>query len=243
MKHSDGHTLRIELDTKHCNLSATEIAQMERDLGTLSRCAKDFPVSDLYVAVIHHPRTQDFHVKTALVLSGRTLFTGDHDVLMHPAYERCIGKLVRKVQAYKSRMSGDAEVSHAEEGTAFRIEPTSVPDGEAIARAVSEDDYEVFRRACDVYEEPVRKSVGRWIQRYPKLNAEIGENLPIADIVEEVFLNAFEQFDSKPQNVPMSDWLDSLIDPSLTALTQRPDDELDNVSFVRSWLEAPARAQ
>jgi hypothetical protein len=243
MLHSDGHSLRIELDTKHCNLSATEIAQMERDLETLSRCTKDFPVSDLYVTVAHHPRSQDFHVKTSLVLSGRTLFTGDRDVLVHPAYERCIGKLVRKVQAYKSRMSGDAEVSRAGEGTAFRIEPTSVPDGEAIARAVLDGDYEAFRRACDVYEEPVRKSVGRWIQRYPELDAEIGENIPIADVVEEVLLNAFDQFDSKPQNVPMSDWLDSLIDPSLTALTRHPDEELDNVSFVRSWLETPTRAQ
>ena len=112
-----------------------------------------------------------------------------------------------------------------------------------IEAAVSDSNYEAFRRACDVYEEPVRKAVGRWIQRYPALNAEIGETVPIADIVEEVFLNAFEQFEAKPDNVPMAEWFEGLIDPALTDLTMQPDEELDNVSFVRTWLETARTTQ
>ncbi len=80
--------------------------------------------------------------------------------------------------------------------------PDAAADGAArpaaIDAAVRDGDYAAFRTATFVYEEPVRKRAGRWVERYPEAEAQIGKQLEIADIVEEVFLNAFEQYDRRP---------------------------------------------
>ncbi len=85
MPYSDeSYDLRIELDTKGFELSADTIAHMEEDLDTLRKLVADFPVSNLYITIVHHKRSDDFHVKTSLALPGKTLFTGERDVHVHP---------------------------------------------------------------------------------------------------------------------------------------------------------------
>ncbi len=71
---------------------------MEKNLQTIHEMVDDFPVSTLYISVHRHVKYGDYHVKTSLVLPGKTLLTGDRDVLIHPAYERCIHKLAKKLQ-------------------------------------------------------------------------------------------------------------------------------------------------
>lgn len=231
---NETYNLRIELDTKHCECTPEQIQRMERALGSLDRMTKDFPVSDLYVTIVHHPRTGDFHVKTALVLSGRTLFTGERHREMYPAYEKCIDKLRRKVSAYKSRLSADDELAKTAKGTLQEIVPTQLPDHEAILKAVQEEDYLAFRSATSMYEEAVRKRIGRWLQRYPELNQRIGDGLEIADLEEDVFLTAFEYFGAKPADQPPGVWLESLIDEVLHEVAEHPERELENISMVRS---------
>lgn len=239
MPYSDqSYNLRIELDTKNCELSADQIRTFERDLDSLSRLTEDFPLSDLYITVIRHPRSHDYHVKTALALSGKRLFTGDRDVEPHPAYQRCIRKLVHKVGAYKERMSKADEVSKERAGTRYEIEPTQIPDVEAMHQAVEGNDLPAFRRACDAaYGGPLRMRIGRVVQRYPTLEAELGVHLQIADIFDEVILNAFEGFTQKSAAVPMEAWLEELIEPSIWALLRNPEEEFDNISFERTWVE------
>lgn len=238
MEYSDrSYNLRIELDTKDCELTADQIQKMEEGLDPLARLVRDFPVSDLYITVIHHPRSDDYHVKTSLVLPGKTLFTGDRDVLSHPAYERCLRKLVRKVEAYKSGLGNRAEISKQRKGTHRDVVPTRTPEPEAIAKAIEDGDYAAFRKATDVYEEPVRKRVGRWIQRYPDVESQIGDSLTIADLVEEVFLNAFERYDQRPATVHAGEWLESLVDPSIKYLLQHLDQEIENIRFAQTLQE------
>lgn len=240
MKSANGkHELRIQLDTKHCRLSPDEIAKMEANLGTLRTRAAQFPISDLYVTVTRFPRTGDFHVKTSLVLTGRTLFTGDRDILVHPAYLRCIRKLVAKLDAYTEAMSNMPAIAKHEEGTQLEVVPTAAPDGQQLDEAVREGDYAAFRRAADVYDEPVRRRVSRWIKRYPQLEARLGDLLSIDDAVEEVFLNAFERFDERPQSQRLGQWLEDLIDPSLRALLDNPAEELESVSLAQTLQETP----
>jgi ribosome-associated translation inhibitor RaiA len=239
MKYADqSYNLRIVLDTKHCEASADEISKMENALEPLHRVTEKFPVSDLYVTIIHHARTGDFHVKTSLVLPGRTLFTGDRDETMYAAYERCIHKLVHKVESYCGKLAGDAEISKHLKGTHHEVVPTQPPDHRQLQQAVADEDYAAFRRAVDVFEEPLRKRVGRWVQRYPELQAEIGDRLGIADIVEDVFLTAFEWFDRWSPDVPPGDWLEGLIDPVIRELLAHPDEELENVRLARLATEA-----
>lgn len=231
------YNLRIQLDTKHCDLSADEIAKMESALDPLARAVKDFPVRDLYVTVIHHPRSRDFHVKTSLVLPSRTLFTGDRDYQMYPAYERCLRKLVNKIEAYKTQLEKSPEISKHEKGTHQEVTPTQVPDIERVEQAVRDGDYRRFRRETHVYDESVRKRAGRWVQRYPEVNKRLGGALDVVgDITEEVFLNAFELFDQRPQAVRFGDWLENLIDPSIKTLLNHPE-ELENISMARTLQE------
>jgi hypothetical protein len=61
----------------------------------------------------------------------------------------------------------------------------------------------------------------------------------LGDLVEEVYLNAFERFAERPTDVPLSGWLEGLIDPSLKALLRHPDEEHENASLARTVRQAP----
>ena len=231
------YNLRIELDTKGYDLSAAEIENMESDLHTLQELVEDFPVSDLHIVIVHHPRTNDFHVKTTLALSGRKLFTGDRDVMVHPAFERCVRKLAKKVRAYKSQMRVGANASKQAAGTRQAVEPTRQVDVNVLTTAVDANDYSAFRREIDVFESPMTERISRWIQRYPEILAELGGTVSVADIVEEVFLNAFESFADRSHHVPPGDWLESLIDSSIQAILQSPDEEYERIRLSKSTFE------
>ena len=106
-----------------------------------------------------------------------------------------------------------------------------------MVEAVASDDYAAFRRTADVFEEGLAKRIGRWVQRYPEIESRLGEDMTISDIVEDVFLNAFEQFSRRPDGVPPGNWIESLIDPTVQALVQSPDEEFARISFARAMLE------
>ncbi|MEM9586070.1 MAG: hypothetical protein AAGA03_02210 [Planctomycetota bacterium] len=233
----ESYNLRIELDTKGCTLSAAEIEQMEEDMSTLRRQTEDFPVSNLYITVVRHPRAGDYHVKTTLALSGRKLFTGDRGTSMHPTFESCLRKLTKKVRAFKSQMRVGSDTSKLSEGTRQAVEPTRDVNIETLTKAVRGDDYESFRREIDVFEPSLIERVERWLHRYPELKSQFESAIPASDVVEEVFLNAFDQFDSRSHSVPPGDWLDSLINPSIQALLQKPDEEFEQICYSSSLMQ------
>jgi DNA-directed RNA polymerase specialized sigma24 family protein len=113
------------------------------------------------------------------------------------------------------------------------------PDTGPLLEHVRAGDYMAFRNDLVLYEDWLRKRVGRWVQRYPDAEARVGDGLKIGDLVEEVYLNAFEHFTERPDEVSLSDWLDRLIDPSLKALLRHPDEERENASFARTLRETP----
>src|SRR5262249_14056924 len=121
-----------------------------------------------------------------------------------------------------------------EKGTVQEVEPTPPPDHAAVERAVREGDYNAFRTATCGYEESVRKRIGRWIERYPEVEARIDRGLKVQDLVEEVFLLAFEGSDQRPPDVRFGEWLSGLIDPAVKALQDGGDSELENINMVRS---------
>ena len=231
------NNLRIELDTKNCNLRPEEIAKMETNLGVLRTMVGEFPVADLYLFVARHDRSNEFQVKASLVLTGRTLFTGDHDAHVHPAFLRCVRKLVAKLRGYLDDLGNKPAMAKQEEGTRRQVIPVAAPDGDALDRAVSDGDYAAFRRAAFVYEGPVRERTTRWINRYPELETQLGNGLSVNDAVDEVFLNAFERYAERPQSVRIGQWLEDLIDPSLRALAEHPDREKEQISLARTVQE------
>jgi hypothetical protein len=65
----------------------------------------------------------------------------------------------------------------------------------------------------------------------------LGDGLAISEIVEEVFLNAFEKFSKRPANLRLGEWLESLINPSIKALVDDPSFEKENLSYIESSKE------
>ena len=228
------YNLRIELDTHNCELTAEQIEELSQRLEPLRKPVEKFPVSDLYITVTFQPRSHKYRLKTALVLTGRTLAAGELDEHVLPAFDRCIRKLVYKVQAYREDLERTEEQAKLQKGTHQQLLPTQDPDPDTLRRAVDEEDYATFRTETYVYEEALRKRIGRWIERYPDVEAQLGETFTIADFVEEVFLNAFERYDRWPKEVRFGEWLEHLIDPSIKLLTQHRDEELENIDFARS---------
>lgn len=238
MRNVQDAKLRTNLDTKNYSLRRSEIEAMEESLGHLESVTGSFPFADLYVTISYSARSEEFHVKTTLKLPGRSLFTGEHDSVAIPAYERCVRKLVRKVEDYKQQMqtSHGAKAKYAT-GARQEMEPTELPVLERLQEAFGSQDYEAFRRELSGFDEPVRRRVGRWIQRYPDLDATFGEYLPMDDLVEEVMLTAFERYESRPQVMRIGDWLESLIDPAMRSFLRHPEEELEAISFARTLRE------
>src|SRR5687767_609069 len=93
--------LRIEIQAKGCNLPPDERARMHAALAPVGEAARAFPTADLWLKVIHHPRSQTYHVEAKLKLPGRTIQTGDEDAYLDSAFQRCARKLLRRVEDYK----------------------------------------------------------------------------------------------------------------------------------------------
>jgi ribosome-associated translation inhibitor RaiA len=224
----------IQIDAHHCTLSQAERDKMQAGADALIRSVEHFPVASLHVLVARNARSNDYSVKTDLFLTGETLVCSDHDALPYTAYERCIDNLVEQVQAYKDRLGQVPERQKAEKATRQTVEPTALPDMAAIDAAVRDGDYTAFRTAAFPYEESVRKRAGRWVERYPEADAQIDKTLKIDDIVEEVFLDAFENYGRRPEGVRFGEWLEELIDGAVKELLKRPDAELENIALARS---------
>jgi ribosome-associated translation inhibitor RaiA len=236
----DRSHLRVEIHEKECRIPEDERARMQSSLGRLSESVRDFPSSDLTLKVIHHPRSGAYHVEARLRVPGRTLFSGDQDAYLDTAFQRCLRKLVQHVEAYRADPNRAAqEQARRRDALDNNIVAPEDPADGVLGRAVTAGDYRRFRTALAGYEDWIRTRVGRWIQRYPEAEARVGDGLLIGDLVEEVYLNAFERFTKRRQEVRLRDWLDGLIDLSLKMLMKRPDEERENASLARTLRDTP----
>src|SRR6185437_8397791 len=95
----------------------------------LDRLVEDLPLSDLYVTIFHHPRGEpEYQVRTALILPGKTLFSGDTDASLHPAFEKCVANLVQQVTAYKRTQDNADQRDKHRQGTYQGVIPSREPD-------------------------------------------------------------------------------------------------------------------
>jgi hypothetical protein len=238
MQYSDQtYNLHIELDTTGCELSPAEITKIEEAIDPLREPVEKFPVRDLYLTIEYYQRSGRYQVKAALQLPGRGLTTGGIDEHIMPAVQQCVFRLLHKLVAYEERMEGAEEKSKREEGTRHDVPPTQQVDPQAIDDAVRAGDYAKFRHLMFVFEESLRGRIGRWIERYPQVAAHLDEQFDLDDIVEEVFLTAFDEYDDRPEAIMFGEWLERLIDPSVKLVGKAEIDELENISFARTLAE------
>jgi hypothetical protein len=236
----DGFHLTVEIDTKGCELPRDELTRMQRSLEPLGEAVRDFPHSDLWITVVRHPQSESYAVQAKLKVPGATLFSGDRDAYLDSAFQRCVWKLIQKAGAYTERPDRHAEVRAESRAELDRdVVAPEDPGMGPVAATVKGGDYRAFRNALVLYEDWLRKRAGRWVQRYPDAQARVGDGLRIGDLVEEVYLNAFEHFTERPTGIRLSEWLDRLIDPSLKAMLRHPDEEGLNASFARTLRGTP----
>jgi ribosome-associated translation inhibitor RaiA len=235
---ADVSKFQVVFDARNHTLTEADKDRMRIDLDSLAKQAGHFPVADLHVLVEHNARGNDYAVKLSLILPGQTLVGTDRGANYHAAFERCLTGLEDNLRAYKDRLDRVPDRQKHEKGTLQEVEPSLAPDGPTLDAAVRDGDYAAFRGATLGYEEAVRKRAGRWVGRFPDVQARIGRGLTIDDVVEEVFLNAFEGYSRRPVGVRLGDWLETLIDPAVRALHRHTDAELDNINLARSARDA-----
>jgi ribosome-associated translation inhibitor RaiA len=236
----DTSALRVQLDVHGGGVSPGEFEKMKASLDSLQKAVEKFPISDLHISVEHNERNNEYVVKTSLMLTGDTLVTSEHAPQAFTAFEQCVNVLLDQVMGYKDRLGGVPERQKLEKGTHQVVEPTVDPDPNALNAATEAGDYNAFRQATFGYEDSVNRRVGRWLERNPDMDSQVGRTLQIGDIVEEVFLMAFDRYGRRSRGIRFGDWLESLIDPAVKQLLAHPDEELENVNMARTARAAEA---
>lgn len=225
-------------DVHHFHLTDADRKRIEDDLDGLERQVANFPIADLHVLIEGNARSNDVSVKLTLILPGNTLVTNDHDPILSTAFERCLASLLHGVEGYKARLDREDDRQKIEKGTHHPVHATQNIDPGTIEQAVSAGDYAAFRAAMLPFEDAVHARVGRWVQRFPEFEARIGRDVKVSDVTEEVFLTAFDRYPTRPEGIPLGDWLTGLIDPAVKELMTHTTEELENINLTRTAVEA-----
>jgi hypothetical protein len=234
MFHVGNDRLAIEISAKECQVPDDLRARLMPRFENLGHATEEFGQSQFWLTIVFHPRTEVYHAQGKLKLPGETIITGDRNPYLDIAIERCLEKVRQRIDAY--RADPDREVRERvlrQVNQATDIIAPVEPDSGQLGQAATAGDYPTFRRALLGHEEWVRMRVGRWIQRYPEIQDQVGQSFAIADLVEEVFLTAFERYPQRPAYISLHKWLDSLIDPSVKDFWNDPEDRMA-ASFAQS---------
>ena len=231
---------RMDIDAEGFELTDRERSVIDAEIGKLLPLIEDFPTQILHVNLKYNGNSEEYEVRLALVLPKQTFATGGVDQAWHPVMETAITKMMRRVEHYKQDLSHVTERRHHALDTDHAVEPSWQIDGDKVREAVESDNYAAFRECMLPLEGTLRDRIGRWVERYPRVEAMIGEKIFIADIMEEVFLMAFDRFDHWTDGLTFGAWCETLVDPAVKAIANDPTGELEKISFLRSWQETEA---
>lgn len=229
--------LRVHIHSPKYEIPPNEVEKLNTSLLPLEEATTSFPMADLHLNVVFHGRDNTFHVKAALNLPKQSLFTGERNGLFHHACERCIRKLVHKVNAYKNQMTGRPEIEKIAQHTHHEVYPASEPDIRALENAAADQNYTDFRQAISVYDGALAHRIGQWIGRYPIAEAQLGLDFTISDVMDEIYLTAMDHFTNRPAD-RLGNWLENLVDPAIRALSEHTEAEKENIEMVRETLPA-----
>ncbi len=236
-----GPTFDTDLDVEGFTPTDAETKHIEAEVDRIQPLVIDFPTQILHINLEYNTNSEQYEVKLALVLPGQTFATGDVSEAWEPSLEKSVQKMIRRIEHYKSTLSGESAQAHAAAGTTMEVEPNRRMDGKQVAGAVASGNYTEFREAMYPIEESLRDRVGRWIQRYPQIQLKLGSRFTIADIVEETFMMAFDRYEHWHAEMFFGQWIETLIDPAMKKIARDPDGELETISFQQTWNEMRTR--
>ena len=236
------HKLQVHFDVHQCQPTQDELNALADDADSLAVQVGNFPQADLRVLIERGNRNNEYAVKLSLLLPGETIACSEHDAVLATAFERALAAVEANAKAYKDRLGQVAERQKHEKGTHQELRTATPVDASAVDAAITAGDFTAFRAALLDYEEGLRGRIGRWVERYPAVAGRIGKGIEIADLVDDVYLTAFEGYASRPTESRFGDWLESLIDPTVKAFQNHSDEELENVRMARSAADAEKRS-
>lgn len=229
--------LRVEIDTKGCEIPADVRNRIQPNLDGLELSLHGLPTSQLWLTVVFHSHSETFHAQAKLRLPGQTIITGDRNSHIDSAILQCLRNVLQRVESYKSHPDRSAiEDAERQEELANNVIAPVESDAGKFGDAYRTADYEAFRKAISDYERPLRMRVGRWIQRYPQLQANVGVTFEISDLLEELFLTAFDQYGHRPKQLSLYEWLVNLIDPAVKSFWHKSEDR-EAVSYAQTLTE------
>jgi hypothetical protein len=235
------HKLQVHFDLHECQFTPEALSEMADDLDPVARQVGEFPQADARVVIEWNGRNNEYAVKLTLLLPGETLVTSDHDPEADVALQRAIASLEHALDGYMHRLGG-VEQRQRHEATARQEATAAGPvDSAALDAAVTGGDYPAFRAAIAPYEDSLRLRVGRWVERYPEVQARMGRDFDVLDLTEGVFLAAFEGHEHRHAEVRYGEWLEGLIDPTVRAFAHDPVGERQNVNMARSACAAESK--
>lgn len=229
------HKLQVHFDPHECEIPAAELTRLADECDTLAVRVGNFPQADLRAYIEKNGRNTNYMVKLTLILPTEVLVASDHDPQLHPAFRRALDSLERTLTGHLEKLEG--KDTRQERAEAAKRQPTIEPgplDEGALAAAARAEDYAAFRAAAAPYEEWLRLRAGRWVERYPDAQARMNRDFDVLDLMEGVFLSAFESYERRHAEVPFHDWLDGLIDPTVRAFLHDPLRERENVNMART---------
>lgn len=226
-----------DLDVEGFAPTDAETQAIAAEVDRIRPLIEDFPTQILHINLEYNSHSEEYKVKLALVLPGQTFATGDVSEAWEPSLEKSVHKMIRRIEHYKATMSGEPEQARIAAGTTMEVEPNRRMDGKQVVAAVESGNYTEFRKAMYPIEESLRNRVGRWVQRYPQIQAKIGTRFTIADIVEETFMLVFDRYAEWRPKMFFGQWIETLIDPAMKAIAHDPEGELETISFQRPWNE------
>ena len=154
-----------DLDVEGFTPTDAEAQNIAAEVDRIRPLVQEFPTQILHINLEYNTNSEEYEVKLALVLPGQTFATGDVSEVWEQSLEKSVQKMIRRIEHYKSTMSGEPELARVAAGTTMEVEPNRRMDGKQVAGAVESGNYTEFRKAMYPIEESLRNRVGRWNQR------------------------------------------------------------------------------
>jgi ribosome-associated translation inhibitor RaiA len=98
---ADYRRTHVEIDTQDCDLPDDEQTRIQQDLDLLAQELLEFPDSQLFLKVVHHPWTERYHAQAKLKLPGKTIITGRYSPWLHEALTHCLDRVRHRAEQYK----------------------------------------------------------------------------------------------------------------------------------------------
>lgn len=200
--------MHVEIKTNGYTLSSLDQDRLDQAIAHIDRLTNTYPNRRIHVSIEKFGHSEECQVRMLLAMARHRLVAVDRAPSVAPAAQRCVDILAEQIGLKKERVHR----GHGERAIRRAKEEAGLFDQEKVRIAHIDGDYERFRDALGDLPDTVEAEIGRRLKFHPDAEARLGDEFTIQDLVEGVVFYAFENFVSRPGNVPLRDWMMSSVD-------------------------------